>query len=177
MMGPPASPPSSTFVDELPPGVFGFKKIPGKEKDRVRVGTLRALRRESIAGELSRQGRPRGILTPAPTGGAPSVFKLPLVAELDDLRGAKTAHLAQCMAGSRFRGPMAIKGARPRVDGAAAERPRELHSTILEGGVVRRDGIARDGGEDETGAVKAMERTTERAARLRGDSADAKELC
>ena len=174
------SPPSSTFIPtlrgELPPDIFGLKKIAGKEKGRVRVGTLHALRCAALARELSSQGKPWGIQTPTPRIGLPSVFKLPQVAGLDDIEGVKTAHFDRRVAGSRFGRPTAIKGTWPYLSGSAAERPRALGPAVLGCGAAPRDGVEDGGGEAKTGAVNLVERTMEYTVKLRGDEPDAKEL-
>ena len=55
-----APPPSSTFTPtlrgELPPDIFGPKRIAGKEKDEVRAGALRALRCAAAARGALRPG-------------------------------------------------------------------------------------------------------------------------
>lgn len=95
---------------EFPPDIFGLKTIRGSDKDNVRLGTLLAHRCADVAEEFSKQGKPWGLETPEPRTGAPSVFKLPRIAALDELPGVVTQYFDQCTVGGEFTKPTAIKG-------------------------------------------------------------------
>jgi hypothetical protein len=101
---------------ESAPDIYGLKDIDPKDKDRVRIGTLLALR-AAEAGKLflelpSHPGKvwPWVIETPARQPGVPSVFKLPEVSYLTSLDNVEIVHKAQCYHGAPSPKPTELLG-------------------------------------------------------------------
>ena len=117
------SPPCSTFSaararrggpgplrGELAPDIYGLKGLAPSAKEKVRIGTLLALRACSVASAMHDLGQPWSIETPEPRPGHPSVFKLPELVRLAGLDGVSLTTSDQCTVGSITTEPTALLG-------------------------------------------------------------------
>eukprot|EP00972_Heterocapsa_arctica_P038539 5680110-Heterocapsa_arctica.AAC.1 len=98
-----AAPPCSTFSaarsgpgpqqlrGEFPSETYGVKGLSMESKNKVRVGTLLALRARDIGQVFSEQDKPWVVLTPKRRVGNASVFKLPEILELMTIKGVSVA--------------------------------------------------------------------------------------
>ena len=86
---------------EFAPEIFGFKGLDPEDKEKVRIGTLLALRGAEAAGRLMRLHLPFWGETPHMRDGKPSVFKLPAWLEIRQAPGVDTTAFAQCGLGAR----------------------------------------------------------------------------
>ena len=123
------------------PDIHVFTHLRPADKDRVRSGTLLALRCGILAKELQGVGAPWGYETPTPELGSPSVFGLPEIAALDDLPGVHTQSFVQCLMGARASRPTSVKGkpcgwktprahARMSLRAATLRQVRRMHTRL-----------------------------------------------
>ena len=107
---------------EFAPEIYGLKDIDPKDKEKVRIGTLLALR-AAEAGKLFLElpscpgtAWPWVIETPAQHPGVPSVFKLPEVSYLTSLDHVEIVHRVQCYHGALSPKPTEFLGTMRLVD-------------------------------------------------------------
>ena len=107
-------PPCSSFISPLrgacAPDVYGVPGLTPRDKSKVRLETLLALRCVGVANAVHAKSLEWGIITPRPAAGDPSVFNLPEVAKLDSLDGVETVFLPRCLGGEVRWDPMEVKG-------------------------------------------------------------------
>ena len=92
---------------------YGLPHLSPADKEKVRIGTLLALRAAEAAEALHRcrggRGSPWFFETPLPREGVASVFGLDETLKLDDLPSVRNNKLCQCMLGARTTKETAIK--------------------------------------------------------------------
>jgi hypothetical protein len=111
------SPPCSTFSMALElgghgcpkplrgavaPEIYGMKDLVGDDKERVRIGTLCALRCVQIAKILMARSVPWLWEQPRMRAGHPHMFCIPEVAALLSLPGVRMSNVDQCRYGGKF---------------------------------------------------------------------------
>lgn len=93
-----------------PPEIYGRADLSPADKEKVRIGTLIAVRCARAARTMHAKGLPWTWETPDPRPGKPSVFVLPEVQALDELPGVSTISFPQCEFGARAMKMTALKG-------------------------------------------------------------------
>lgn len=93
-----------------PPEIYGHSDLSPADKEKVRIGTLIAVRCARAAHAMHAMGLPWTWETPDPRPGKPSVFVLPEVQALDKLHGVSTISFPQCEFGARAMKMTALKG-------------------------------------------------------------------
>eukprot|EP00972_Heterocapsa_arctica_P108536 15982843-Heterocapsa_arctica.AAC.1 len=92
------------------PHIYGLPGLKGKDKDKVRLGTLLAVRVAQAARAFHARRLPWNFETPARWSEQPSVFELPEVKALDALPGVSTCSIVQCELGAVTTKPTELKG-------------------------------------------------------------------
>jgi hypothetical protein len=90
-----------------PTDIYGFRNLDVKSAERVRMGTLLAIRSAEIVKRAIQLNIPWLLEQPAPHEHRPHMFKLP---EFRELVNHNITHLDQCMVGCEFSKPTVLLG-------------------------------------------------------------------